>query len=475
MSLANVASSTASSVGNLASTTTTRLMSSLTRIVDYVDGIRFSSRGREYLNQLFNRSKPSVLDLVHRSEKGIASRVVSYWPTVTWGDGFYVIENDDKDLTPFEQAIRDIIDTHSVVDTFTSLDIEAGTGHYACLFLGINSGGALDFSKEIPKNINNQITWIKPLHQLQAEVTDIVTDPSSPDWGKPFMYKVYPYKLVNRFGKTITDSTKSFPVHHSWIIHYSPNAIGSTLYGQPDLAKVWDILDDLELISGSYAQIFFKTARSLFISSLKDGVAWDDELVAKFRAEVDQATKEFNSHMITDGFETDVLNPSNKSIQAEIGSYMTLLSVVLSVSRRILEGTEEGKLAGEQDRQNTGDVARRRRSRQGEKLVRAFVDRLIKYQVIEAPVDKENKYRVEFNEQEEMTLKEKIVALKDITQANKNQRDANGEQAMSPVEYRDLLFDMGEIENVKPNEDDPTLLVIKPNEKEVEVSAGEEN
>lgn len=453
-------------------------MHSLTRIVDYIDGIRFNSLGREYLNKLFNRIKPTVQDLVHRSEKGIASRVVSYWPSVTWGDGFYVIENDDKDLTPFEQAAEDLIDEHSVVDTFASLDIEAGSGHYSCLFMGISSGEVLDpatFSREVPKNTNNRLIWLKVLHQLQAEVTDIITDPSSPDWGKPFMYKVYPYKLVNQFGKTITDSTKSYSVHHSWIIHYSPNAIGSGLYGQPDLAKVWDILDDLELISGSYAQIFFKTARSYFVSSLKDGVAWDDELVAKFRAEVDQATKEFNAHMIVDGFDTNVLNASSKSIQAEIGSYMTLLSVVLSVSRRILEGTEEGKLAGEQDRQNTGDVARRRRSRQGEKLVRAFVDRLIKYQVMEPPINSDGKYRVEFNQQDELTLLEKITALKTVTEANKNQHEVNGEQAMSMIEARDLLLDKGPIEDspqdVASSQVTP-VVVNKPNGKEFDVPGG---
>lgn len=462
-------------LANIASTTSTRFMSSLTRIVDYIDGIRFNTQGKDYLNRLFNRTKPSVQDLVHRSEKGIASRVVTYWPSVTWGDGFYVKENEDKDLTPFEQSIEDVIDSLGVVDAFTSLDIEANTGHYSALLLGISSGGQLDFSNEIPKNINNKLIWTKVLHQLQCEVKELVVDPNSPDWGKPFMYRVYPYKLVNRFGRTIADNSKGFDVHHSWIIHYSPNSVGSTLYGQPDLAKVWDILDDLELISGSYAQIFFKTARSYFVSSLKEGFEWDDNAVAKFKAEVEQATQEFNAHMVSNGFDTTVLNASSKSIQAEIGSYMTLLSTVLAVSRRVFEGTEEGKLAGEQDRQNTGDVARRRRSRQGEKLVRAFVDRLIKYQVIEAP--QAEKYQVEFNVQEEMTLKEKITALKDITQANKNQKDTNGQQAMSPVEYRDLLFDMGPLEEEEVEEEEKDKedkdkvivpIVVKPNGKEVE-------
>lgn len=417
---------------------TSRVFRAIGSLIDSVNLIRLRQFGFNYLDTLFCRNKPSLSDLVERSEKGLAARIVEYFPSSTWGNGFYVVEVDNDVITAFEKEVQDLVDNFNLIEEFTRLDMEAGTGHYSCLMLGIGSkSGEMNFEEPLPKDINNQLLWVRVFHESQCQIEKIDEDPTSKRWGFPVLYKVYPYKKINSYGKTSADQNRYIFVHYSWIIHFSPNAKGSGIYGQPDLAKVWDYLHDLELVSGSFAQIYFKNARSWIVSDVKEEFTLDPTEKEKFKAEVKDAQDNLDTHIVTEGYNTSILNSSTKPLAGEIGCYITLIATTLGISQRVFSGTEEGKLAGEQDRRNTGDVARRRRERVGAKLVRAFLEILFTSLALKRP---SASFRVEFAPEDEMTMPEKIKALVDLSAANKNQRDANGEMVLETEEMRDLVL-----------------------------------
>jgi hypothetical protein len=378
--------------------------------------------------------------LVERSEKGLASRIVEYFPQQTWGNGLYVVEVDNDTITPFEKEVQDIIDNFNIIETFTRLDVESGTGHFAILMLGIgrqNQSEGINFELPLPKDTKNELLWVRVFHERQCEVAAIDENPVSKRWGLPTLYKIYPHRRTNSYGKVIADQSKFILVHYSWIVHFSPNARSGEIYGQPDLAKVWDYLHDLELVSGSFAQIYFKTARSWVVSDVKADYELDEAEQEKFKQKWKDAQESLDTHIVSEGFETDIIDSSQKPMSAEIGCYITLIATTLGVSQRVFSGTEEGKLASDQDRRNTGDVARRRRERIGAKLVRAFLEILFTSLVLKRP---SNSFRVEFNPEDEMTMSEKIQALVDLSTANKNQMEANGELVLEVEEIRDTVM-----------------------------------
>jgi hypothetical protein len=77
--------------------------------------------------------------------EGIASRVVSIYPTETWVVEPEIYEDEDiGTITPFEAAWENVNQRLGMLEKMSRLDELCGIGHYGVLFVGVNDGVTYD-------------------------------------------------------------------------------------------------------------------------------------------------------------------------------------------------------------------------------------------------------------------------------------------------------------------------------------------
>lgn len=403
------------------------------------------------IDRVFRRKQNiNVLDLKKRCRKGIARRIVSYFPEETWSGGFFVIETDDpKRVTRFESAVQDLVDELDLVDIFTRLDKAANYGRYSCLLLGVGQNGQeVNLPTPIIPSIDNQLIYVRVFDEEQATIKSLVRDKTSPRWGLPEYYSI---KTVNPDSPE-SDNPIPITVHWSRIIHFCPNALVSDTYGDSDLYAVWDYLDDLDKMTGASAEIYFRQAKQLIIAEVKDNYDLGDEeetekIIKDLEEQFLQAEEGFRTNIVTDGFNTKVLSSSINKLPGMIEPIIDLLMGTIGIPKRKFFGSEVGELASSQDRRNAQDSVQKRRQRTAEKLIRQFLARLFEFMLLLPPRSKT--FKVTFSEEDDLNLMEKVQTLKIISEANKNQVDSNegvfitSKMAMDLIglEYEDELED----------------------------------
>lgn len=412
-------------------------VSSLVRRIVAITGNFFQDYLPRDLLKVFHRTPEITTELLKQEVErgGVARRIISYFPDEIWSNGFWIVEIEDpKKVTRFEDEAINLIEDHDLVDVFNRLDKAANYGKYSCLLLGIGKPGEkIDLSQPLKSEPENELIYIKVLDETQAKIntTKLVKDKFSSRYGMPEFYTV---RLVDAdFGLS---STLAQEVHASRILHHSPHRVTSDLFGVGDLHAVWDYLEDIKKVTGAYAELYYKQAKTSVWSDVKEGYEIDGEAVNKFKQEVEELDNDLRTHVVSEGYDTKPINYNLKSISGDIDHLTSLMLMTLGIPKRKWEGSEQGQLASGQDRKNNQDTTERKRNRIATKLVREFFTLLFDYGVIKSP---RRSFRVSFRDEEGLELKEKIEILHSIAEANKVQKDNVGQLFMSTKRALDLV------------------------------------
>jgi len=399
------------------------------------------------LDRVFNRKEViTTADLRKRSKRGIGRRIVSYYPDETWAGGFTVYEQTKPETSsPFETVVAELIDKFNLVETFTRLDKIAGIGPYAGLLLGIS--GKQPLSTEIEEG--STLIFTRPLAADQIEVDTLVKDSSSERFGLSEMYRIQienpaEFRSLKNPFKSSWES-----VHWSRIIHYCHNPVESDLVGNPDLEAVWDYLDDIDKISGSSAAIYFKQARTIYETEIKDGYELTDEDIDEIEEDVQKLSHGLSDHIIAEGFVTKAISSSINTPKGSIEAPIDLMMATLGIPKRKFFGSEVGELASTEDHRTNRDNVSARQIKQAEKLVRDFINRLITYNIIPKPLS--GNYIVGFAPEAELDLTKKVELAERLTKANQNQALANNQILITPNEIRDIVLDIDPLPSDQPS------------------------
>lgn len=361
---------------------------------------------------------------------GVAGRIVDAFPQATWRvhpiitglDGFDELE---KRINLFQIMER--------------VDKLAGIGWYAAAFIGFRGGRPLDRPPANAKGPQD-ILFITPLSQTNAEIAEIDDDPSSERFGLPTIYNV-------TFSRSQDGSAVSIPglrnittrVHYSRIIHVAEGLLEDSLFGMPRLMRPWNYLDDLDKIVGGGAEAIWRTVdRGLHIDIDKDAILDPDD-EDDFDDEIQEYMHQFKRFIKTQGVTIKPLGAEAPDTSNPTNSAISLISGTTGIPQRILMGSERGQLASSQDERNFNARVKERQISYGEGVIlRPFINRAIEFGALSG------NYTIKWPDISMQTDRERADVAARMAQAIKNVSTQASEMVvMSPEDFKSRFIDEG--------------------------------
>ncbi len=372
---------------------------------------------------------------------GIAARVIDCYPKATWREGAYLQEDEDpKITTPFEQAWEDFDKRLGAWPMFERLDKLARLSTYAVLLIGAQDG---NLEVELPKGKSpDQILFLSAFSGggglaevgatgeigfVDATIRDFVTDPKDSRFGLPLTYQ------LRRIDATSPSLTR--PVHWSRIIHVAEGLLDNDVFGIPQLQDVWNRFDDLDKVTGGGAEAFFQRANKGINLNLDKDVEMQEADAKKLASEVEDYIHGITRVLKTRAMTVQELGSDVANFSQPAEAIITQIAGAKGIPKRILLGSEMGKLASTQDSDNWNtQVQDRRSSYAGPRIVRPFLDRLITYGYFPAPKE----YIIVWPEVSNLTETEKADGATKWATTNQTA----GVTVFTPEEIRDHWYQM---------------------------------
>jgi len=376
---------------------------------------------------------------------GIAGRIVDALPNATWRGTVEVIEDEDPDKeTAFEKAWVDLDQRLQIQAKLRRVDVLSGLSTYAVLLLGVPG----DLDTPMPKGNPGQLIYLTPFAggggpggdqrnraiaaDADATIEEFELDTTSPRFGLP---KTYRLRRVD-----VASAQLQKAVHWTRVLHVAEGCLDNDVYGAPALERVWNLLADLDKVTGGGAEAFWLRAnQGLHIDVDKDMQAPD----AKFAIEALKEQSEAYKHQLdrwlrTKGTDVKVLGSDVANFANPADAILTQIAGAKAIPKRILTGSEMGELASSQDRDNWRDqINGRQTSYAAPYIMRPLVDRLIEHGYLPTPAKGKDAYDIRWPHIQTLTEQERTQGAQAWAQTNATM----GEPVFTEAEIREKWAD----------------------------------
>lgn len=404
------------------------------------DGYSFEGNRNMYTALGYPRQITLQQYLARYYRGDIAARIIEAFPEETWRGGAEVIENEDVEQeTPFEVTFAALAKRLKLWSMFQKADILAGIGEYAVLYITA-PGRPEDPLDRVNKP--EDIIKLTPYLQLQAKVQELDTDPQSERFNMPLYYE-----LTKQLSTTRGTSTgASLKVHWTRIIHVA-ETLNDPIYAAPRLERIWNRLNDLDKIAGGGAEAFWKRADQGMQFDLDPEMAVDDDEIEALDAQLDEYKHGLKRFLKTRGLTVKSLGSDVADIKGPSDAIIGLISAATGIPQRVLMGSEQAKLAAEQDSLRFfRKVEARRVNYAEESVVNQFVDRMVKIQAVPTPKE----YSVKWSQIRTLDDDEKLGLAQKAAQINQTA----GVEVIEWNEVREHYLGMDPREELDVEEDD---------------------
>jgi hypothetical protein len=341
---------------------------------------------------------------------------------------------DDNDT--FQMAWESLEEELGIFRTLIRADIMSRIGEYAVMVFGFDDGA--DRLSD-PVERAKSLLYLQPYLQKHAEIKSLVEDNTDPRFGLPDIYSVQ----INHTTSTNTNTMGTL-VHHSRILHIADNLIESNIYGMPALERVYNRLENMELIVGGSAEMFWRGAFPGMAFSVKDGATLTDAGRVELEEEIQSYVHDLQRYMKLQGLDIQQLATQIADPATHADIQLKFISVATGIPKRILEGSERGELASSQDSESWNNKCdTRRRNHCENTILRPFIQRLGDIGVLDVP----DEYEVEWPDLESQSDEAKSKVGKDRTEAIAKYADSPTAPLVVPP--REFLMDILELPEEK--------------------------
>lgn len=362
----------------------------------------------------------------------VAARVITAYPEATWRGGGEVWEDQDPDtLTPFEEAYDALNKKFKLWPLFRRADALSRLGQYAIIVIGAPG----ELNTPLTSCTFDEIAYMQPYAQEDAPIQRFVADRKDPRYGLPLFYTIT-RNLVATSGGGVTSGPRAngqaLPVHYSRVLHLSEGRLDDDVLGTPALRAIWNRLDDLEKVAGGGAEAFWKRADQGMQIDVDPMLKLKQDEIDALKNEVDAYINGLKRVMRTRGLKVNMLGSDVANFDPQVKSIIGLISAGTGIPQRILIGSEQAKLASEQDSDHWDErIATRREEYAEPYVVRPFVDWMIHLGVLPEVEDYEIKW--------ELAKKANVAEQAEIAKAMAAVNQAAGETIFSPDEIRAVM------------------------------------
>ena len=359
---------------------------------------------------------------------GIASRIVDAYPQATWRQQPILLDPEAQlhdDRGEFVKSFDEMATRLNLYHYFERADKLAGIGQYSVVMIGVKGSGALN--TKLPKISSfDDVIYITPYGQENAEVKEYENNPGNERFGLPTVYEV-----------TLSKNIPKQQVHYSRLIHISEGLLEDEIFGRPRMEPVWNYLDDLDKIIGGSSEAVWRTVDRGIQFDIDKEADLSSEDEDDFEDEIEEYIHNFKRYIKTRGVTATPLGAETASIKDNFDASVALIGGTLGIPTRILLGSERGQLASASDERNfSSRVKERQQSYAEPTMIRAFTNRL---KSVGVPIED---YNVSWPDVSTLTDKERSDVAARVAQAIRSVSSQDPEnQVMSPDDFRKRFID----------------------------------
>ena len=413
----------------------------------------------------FECGYPDVIGIDHYHmmyKRELGSRVVGVWPEESWVLDPQILEDERPDLTPWEEEFDELQRKHNFWYFLSKIDELSGIGRYGVLLFGVDDEGDLadpldsvvkaeeDGEIDIPAEATGErdLLYLRAFDEKFVTIAEYEKDPSSRRFGQPTFYN-FKFHDVDESGGRGDSLTTEQKVHWSRCLHVAETGkTPSEVFGTPRQEPVFNRLWDSRKLVGGSAEMFWKGAFPGLSFELQPDVAADAEIdIDTLKTEVDAYFNSMQRYLALEGMTTKSLAPQVASPSDHFDILITCISIIIKVPKRIFMGSEEARLASDQDTRSFNKrVMRRQQQYLTPRLVRAFVNRLMVMGIL-SPVDN---YDVVWPDLDALTEMEIAELGSKRTEALAKYVGGNVEALVPPKEFLTMIlgFSVAEAEAI---------------------------
>lgn len=367
--------------------------------------------------------------------EGIARRVVELAPLESWKMPPWIYEDEDpKKVTPFEAAFEDLKKKHRLFHYLKEADIVSGIGRYGILFFGIDDGkpfsepveGVDETGEKKTGGRVNSLLYIRAFSEGMVKIKTVETDAANPRFGSPVLYEVTFSDEVTLGGKD-----RTLDVHWTRVIHLAECKRGSEVYGTPRMKPVYNRLFDCRKILSGSGEMFWQNAAPGYALELLPDFAGGLPDKESLTNTMHDYTTGLRRWMSLDGATVKSLTPQAVPPNQHFEAQIRAIAITLGVPYRILQGSEEAKLAGSQDSSAWNSrLEGRRNDYLTPEIIKPAIDRLIAFGALP-----EAEYKIDWPSFETRTDKDVAEVAKIKTEALEKYVSGGVSALIPPANY----------------------------------------
>ncbi len=391
-------------------------LSVLTSRLKMASGLGLSFGGdRDLYETLGYKKSLRTADFIQQWKRhDIARAIVDRPVKKTWQGPVFVTESTEEDETVLEKSFKELEKDLQLKNKFMRVDRLSQLGRYAILLLGFDDSDQETWGQPVSTG-KRELRYIRVIGEQNAEISTWEQEQDNPRYGLPRLYKVKFRKPGQK------DQHTSLTVHHSRVIHVTPDLLEDEIEGIPVIETAFNRLQDLEKLVGGSAEMFWKGARPGYAGNADPDYKLGADVEEKLKEQLDEYEHNLRRFIVSEGIDLKSLAQQISDPKGHVEVQMQMISAVTGIPLRILLGSERGQLASAQDDDNWKEWIYTRRQEQSEPgIVRPFVDKMISHEVLPPIIDQNQDYEVSWSDLFTMSDKEKAEVGKDRAQALAN-------------------------------------------------------
>ena len=287
-----------------------------------------------------------------------------------------------------------------------------------------------------------KLLFIRAFAETLCQVVQYEASIQNPRFGQPIMYLIQfndPRQPHTGVGLPMA----SVRVHWTRVLHIADNLESSEVFGVPRMRPVLNPILDQQKVRGGGSEGYWRSCINILSLETHPQLGGDVLLDrVGLRNMLENVYGGMQRDLLLSGLTAKTVAPTVVDPTPHIDKAIECICIVLECPVRVFKGAERGELASSQDDADwNGRVHGRRITYLTPKVIRPFIDRLIKIGVLPEPPEG---YQVKWPEPENMNQKDKAQVTLVLTQALAAFISGNVEQLIEPLNYLTRVFNWSE-------------------------------